>query len=233
VTPESTDRAQSRREEGRHAVVIALGALVVVLPYLLEYNDNQVFLLLVLVSYVTIAVVLRRTAARAVLLAVCIILAWFPAEIPEAKMVDPGPVDRNQFTQTIPLQRRWRYTFTLRDIAQRHPECGQYPASGIVYVDGTGLDEANLRLEIEGAKWLKPPELVKSGSLDQLRLTPDLAGVREFSIMLSAKPGGSPALRLGPESSGMIIYSDSVFLEFKDDKCTVIHETRRAIDVLP
>jgi hypothetical protein len=212
----------------------ALGVLIIVSPYLSGRNQNQLFLVILLAAFLTVATVVRSTIGGSALLLATAIVAWFPADLPEVKLVDPGKVDRRDLLlEMIPVQRRWRYTFTLRDVGRLHPECNEHPESSAVYVDGIGLDDSGVEVGVEGTTWRKPPELRKKYALDQILLTPATDGVPEFSISLTAKPGGSPGIRLGPEPPGPFVFSDAVFLELKDPRCTIIYETRREVVVLP
>ncbi len=216
----------------RHLVAGALGVLLYVVAYWGGINTNLLFLMLVLSAYTTLVLLVGTLTGVGAVLALCFSLLRFPLNIPVVKLVEPGQVDADERTSIIPAGQTWHYSFTLTDFEKWRRECG--PLAGTVYINGIRLTNSTVDIRPIGTSWLAAPKYLKAYSLDEVQLTPELRGIREFSVSLAARDGSAPAVRQAPETDGVNIYHDAVFLELKSDRCSVLyHALRRAGTDLP
>ena len=216
-----------RRRSSAGALVLA--AAVLYGSYYFERTHNVVFLtILAAVTFSAIASARKRwTAYLAAVLAG--VWALSPTVVSPPQIIDPAIVDdRNLFTSRIGAGEQWRYTFTLRGLDRHRAECGTL--TGTFFIDGDNLRQETVEVEVEGIS-AKPPEFVKSIGLDQIRIAADVGEEKTVSVRLRARPGHTPAMRIGPEVLGRKIYSDSVFFELTNPHCTVVYQTVR--DVQP
>lgn len=210
----------------RRAWAVAAATVLIWVVHTLGINHNLVFLLLLLSIYVSAAAAIARVRTLVATFACFAAIALTPYKIAVPAFIDPAHVDdRRLFTATIPEGQIWRYTFTLSGLANHEARCGQLPAT--VYMNGERLNASSVRVRIDGTTLMEPPSFLKGYYRDEIELRPKLDGVRQFSVALSALPGATPAIRLGPEIHGTTVYSDAVYVQFKNANCTILYETFR------
>lgn len=224
-----TDILWGRAGDPQRLVTVAAGTAVVVVVHAVGVNNNWLYLLILLAVYVVIAVALRRVRDWIVLFTVLAGIAMAPRKIPAPEFLDPAtPSDRTKFVAVIPDTQTWRYTFTLNGLDRHVAECGLL--RGTLHIDGDRLQDRTIDLRITGTVLMTEPIFGRSNGLDTIEAAPVLDGVRQFSVLLTAKAGEAPAIRLGPEIHGMRVFSDSVYLEMKNANCTVVYETLRQVE---
>jgi hypothetical protein len=204
----------------------AAGGLVLLITRLTGINYNFLYLLIAfsLFGTATIAVTRPRVAVAAV--ALLALLLWFPRKIPAPTEIDPAPVDDTQmFTATIPQGVEWRYHFDVSALPN-HRDCGDMTPT--LYADGDRLKDATVSVRLEGTSAKTPFVFTRSNGLDNIVIAPVVDGIREFTLVLTAKPDQKPAIRIGPETNGTQVFSDSVYLEVKNAQCTIQIQTLRA-----
>jgi hypothetical protein len=226
--------ALSRAGDARRGVAIGAGVLVIGIAKLSHLNENMLFLSIVLALYAWIAIS-ARPRALVVPLAAMLPLVLVPVKVPSPAFIEPARIDDEQWwSARLPARGSWQYAFTLRDIERHVAECGAM--DGHVYIDGDGLTAASVTVDVAGTTLAEPPRFVKANTLDQIQLTPRTDGVAAFSVRLTAAAGHHPSIRIGPEVQRDAVFSDAVFLEFRNANCAVLYHARRvevaAIDAL-
>lgn len=208
------------------------GLLVIASVKLSGVNHNLLFLSLLASIHMFLAATVTTRRRGALLVAITATLALFPREVPAPALVEVAPAHaRRAFNAVVPSGQAWRYDFTLTDLAGHYARCGGLP--GMVYVTGEGLAESTIAVRLVGTTWSAAPKFVKSNNLDQIQISPILPGVQKFSVILTATSGSTAAIRLGPETDGRQVFSDAVFLELKNRRCTILYETPRLVDDAP
>lgn len=213
----------------RFLLVILPGVVVVEEANRRGINLNLLYLLLLLSIYVWLAAAVTRVRTAVLLFALLAFLALVPQKIQIPAFQDPAPVDDDQmYTATIPEGQTWWYTFTLTGLEGHLARCGPLP--GTLYIGGDRLNESTIGVRLDGTTMTKAPHFSRVNGLDQMQVVPSLDGVHRFSVGLTPMPNRKPGIRLGPETDGKIVYSDSVFLELKNDNCTILYETLRRVE---
>lgn len=203
-------------------------ALILLSPaaaYLVGRNQNALFLsILTALALCVVCATPRRWVAYLIALAAAW-WTWSPSPMKTPSLYAPAVVNELRFTASrLPDNEQWRYTFSLRDLASHVDECGAMPAT--IYIDGGQLSADTIEVQVDGVK-TEPPRFVKSNGLDQIQLGADVSHASTVSVLLRSRPGTTPAIRVGPETLGAAIYSDAVFVELKNERCTVLYQTRR------
>jgi hypothetical protein len=190
-------------------------------------NQNAVFLaILAAVTFSIVCSARRRSTAYAAALASGF---WVlsPIVVSPPPLVDPAAVDNyNLLTARINAGEQWRYEFTLRGLDRHVHDCGAL--TGRFYIAGENMTAATLAVTIEGTT-AGEPEFLQSNGLDQVVVTAEATTEKTVAVVLRARPGQTPAMRLGPESVGRVIYSDAVFFELRNPQCTIVYHSMRDV----
>jgi hypothetical protein len=226
--PSFTEIFRAQPDDVRQALRTGLGAIVILTTHAVGLNGNQVFIAVVLAAFVTVSMIVTSRRAALTMIAAAGTLAACPMRVAPLTIEDPTAVtDRGLFTAAIPAGQTWQYSFTLTDADDRERECGSFEST--IYIDGGQLKDETVNIRLDGAPLLAPPTFLNSNGLDQIRVGTNVTGIRSLSVSIAAKPGATPGIRVAPETDGTTIYTDSVFLELKNPKCTVIYETIRRV----
>jgi len=217
-----------RSGDWRHLCITASGVALIIAAYDVGLNRNQVFVAILTALFVSLSVFATDLRRAIAIITAGTLLAAFPMPLAPLQLSDPAMVtDRVSGTTALPAGEVWQYSFTLTDIDDWHYKCGRFEP--LLYIDGMGLNESSVDVAIDAASLRDQPKFVKSNVFDEIQLPIDLTDVRRFNISLMAKPNAKPSIRVAPETDGTIIYSDAVFLELKNPKCTIIYETTRRV----
>ena len=206
-------------------VPLLLTAALLSGSYAFERNQNLVFLTILAAVALAILAATRSRVIANVTVAMAGFWAFWPAAVSLPPFIDPAVVDNHTArTSRIGATEQWNYRFTLRGLDRHTARCGHL--QGMLFLDGENLNAATIDVVVDGAP-ASPPEFLRSNTLDQIRIAVALDGQPAVVVRLRPKPGQTPEIRVGPEALGSTIFSDAVFLELKNDNCTVLYQTLR------
>ena len=215
----------------KHECFIACGIAVFGVVYFYPLNRNLLYLSFLGVTYVMFSISFTRFRTMLAALAVFAVLAAIPVNIPKEKFVKLEPdqsqlINGNYYVQLKPGE-VWQYNFQVTDIEKHQRECGGN-LQGMLVIDGINL--SGLEVNIGGYSSLgTDTHLERTYDMDQVLIFLDDNVSGEFAVHLRLKAGASPMIRLGPEAHGFDIYRDAVWLEFKNEQCSVLYHAQRRV----
>jgi hypothetical protein len=212
------------------AMAVLLGLVLVAGSWLTKANTNLLLLLIVWSMFTIGSLVVRRRALVGGLALFCFLLLRFPLEITSIKFIDPGAIDpdgRSLALLSIPPDQEWEYVFAVEDHERLEQQCGTFAST--VFIDGMRLVEGSVNIKMIGTTLQRPPRFLTAYAFDEIQLTPELRGVREFRVSLTAAAGARPAIRQAPEVRPDTIYHDAVYLELKSPTCIATYHPLRRV----
>lgn len=216
----------------RHGCIVASGIAVFVSIYLFSFNRNLLYLSFLLAFYILSSALFTRFREIIVVLAVCALLGAVPVNVPDAKFIKPVPDQeiisqsyQDQFGRLQPLE-AWVYVFEVYDLDKYQLECGG-DLQGRLYIDGLDLDGLDIR--IEGVASVGSAQILPKNASDQIQLPITVETSGRVIVILNARTGMQPKIYLGPEANGFDIYSDAVWLDFRNENCAVLYHAQRRV----
>jgi len=216
----------------RHECFVISGIAVFGAIYLFSLNRNLLYLSLLWVIYIISSALFTRFKEMLVGLVVCVFLVVAPVNIPGVKFVDPAP-----YTETInqgyvmhyalPKSLEiWQYVFQVDEIEHHQLECGGN-LQGRLLIDG--LDLSGLEISLGGNASAGSTQQIIKYAIEEIQIPLDVSASGRVVISLRVKMGTSPKIFLGPEAHGFDVYSDAVWLEFKNERCSVLYHAQRRV----
>jgi hypothetical protein len=193
----------------------------------LGINRNVLYLSMLFACFVLLSAAIRGPIGMLAALGGLVFLGGLVVETPGLKFVDPAPYEqaREAPFARIPAGQEWVYTFRIVDLDQHTRECG--PLSKALVVDG--LDLANLEIEARGVGPTGSIEHLKKYGLDHVRLTMTVEDGKEVTVGLRSPSDLRPRIHTGPEGYGRSMFGDAVWLEFVNDRCSVLYHAHRRV----
>lgn len=214
---------------GRHLQwqAIALGSAMFCAVYLFSLNRNVLYLGFLAAGYIVLSALVTRYATMLVGLVFFAFLAMFPGKVPKAKFVEPAEKRENfrgiYSYATPPSSGAWQYEFDVVRLEEHRRECGGTLRGNLV-IDGFALD--GLKLEAGGRSVdTASPNRFYAGQQLLEPLDEKVSG--KVLVALQRKPGTSTWINVGTEAHGSRIYSDAVWLEFRNERCAILYHARR------
>lgn len=211
---------------------IICGAAALVAIYAFSLNRNVLYLSLLGATYILFSALFTRFRFTLIGLAILVILAATPADVPKTIFVKPD--DGRQFVngyfynQPKPAE-QWQYTFHVENLAAHQRECGGN-LTGNLIVNGFNLNGFIVTLEGQALPAMQVTTLKKSKAavtVEQALIPLDKNILGNFTVSFQLKPTASSWIFIGPETDGLDIYSDAVWIEFKNEQCSVLYHAQR------
>lgn len=216
----------------RYECFVILGTIVFVSIYIFSLNRNLLYLSFLGAFYIFSSALFTRFREMFIGLAMCVFLGVAPANIPGVKFIDPAPntvtfIENYQvrYASLNPLE-IWQYVFPVNGLERHQMECGGN-LQGRLLIDG--IDLSGLEINIGGDASAGSAQIIPKYVLDHIQMPITIGVSREVVVLLNARTGMSPKIYLGPEAHGFDIYSDAVWLEFKNEQCAVLYHAQRRV----
>ena len=204
-------------------VVISVMTLGVV--HLSGRNQNLLLLSMLFAVQLILSLILSRVWLLVLGHGIILAIGCRPLGTRELHFLEPsphGPPDSPWYS-VIPQGERWNYRFFLRDLATHG---SKEKLTGWLHINGIHL--ADLEISIQGRPLVSQPPPKIPYTIEYLAIPIDSGNETEMRISLRAKPGTAPKIFCGPEVYGYNMYSDAVWLEFMNDRESVLYHAKRA-----
>jgi hypothetical protein len=231
MKPPNIDMLRKACERFQRECFIASGIAAFGTIYLFSFNRNILYLGLLAATYIVSSAFFTSPRIMLVVLASFAFLAASPAGIPKATFIKPSKgyrfIKGNYYEQPGPGG-TWQYKFQVSRLEQYQLECGG-ALQGSLIIDGRDLDGFVIDFG-SGGYSIKDGILVDKGLNAQhlsIPLEKDISG--EFVVSLRRKTDAPARIFIGAETDGSDIYSDAVWLEFKNERCSVLYHAKRQV----
>lgn len=214
----------------QHECSIICGVASIGVIYIFSFNRNILYLSFLWAIYTISSALFTHFKTVLVGLAILVFLAIYPINIPKGEFIKPtqNRVDFKDYYYTRPKPSKvWQYTFQVKNIEKHQRECGGKLQGNLII---EGIDLLGLEIVIEGNIFSNADKYIQQKyQLEQIQIPLEKNSSREIVVSLHPKTGASPLINLGAESHEFDIYSDAVWLEFKNNQCSVLYHAQRHV----